>query len=92
MPRWVKGQSGNRAGKLKGTKDRVPRSAKQAVRKLLEDFGGDVALIARTLKKGLEARAPSSFPYLRLLVEHHLGTPDQTVHQRTTIVHEHHES
>ena len=91
MP-FRKGKSGNPAGKPKGAKDHHPRSAKQAIRKLLDDFGGDVELITAVLNAGLKARAPASFPYLRLVVEHQLGQPDLAINQKTTIVHEHHDT
>lgn len=76
-------------GRPKGAKDRLPRSAKQAVAGLLEKLGSDVELIESVLKKGLAARAPSSFPYLRLLVEQNVGAPDQNVNTKTTVVHKH---
>lgn len=88
MP-FRKGLSGNPAGKPKGAKDKHPRSAKAAVVGLLERFGHDTALIERVLRRGLEARAPSSFPYLRLIVEQHVGAPDQAVTGVTRVIHEH---
>lgn len=87
--KFRKGQSGNPAGKPKGAKDHYPRSAKHAVTKLLEDFGNDVDLIGDVLRKGLTARAPSSFPYLKLVIEQNAGAPDANVNLVTKIVHEH---
>lgn len=72
---WGPGQG----GKPKGAKDKHPRSARAAVNKLLDDFGNDVQLIGEVLKRGLTARAPSSFPYLKLVIEHHVGQPEQVV-------------
>lgn len=77
-----KGQSGNPAGKPLGAKDHHPRTAAAAVRNLLDEFGNDVELIRDALTKGLRAKAPSSFPYLRMVVEHHAGSPEQTVTHR----------
>lgn len=88
MP-FKRGQSGNPAGKPRGAKDKHPRSAKRAVLQLLEDFGNDTTLIRDVLKKGLTAKAPSSFPYLRLIVEQHAGIPDQNVNLYTKVVHIH---
>jgi hypothetical protein len=31
------------------------------------------------LMRGLRAKAPSSFPYLRMIVEQHVGAPDQSI-------------
>lgn len=72
---WGKGQG----GKPKGAKDKHPRSARAAVNKLLEDFGNDVQLIGEAIRRGITARAPSSFPYIKMVVEHHVGQPEQTV-------------
>ena len=88
--RFVKGQSGNPAGKPKGATDLLPRSAKAAVAGLLQRFGSDTAYLATVLSKGLDAKAPSSFPYLRLVVEQQVGAPDQNLAVTTKIVHEHH--
>ena len=87
---FKKGQSGNPAGRPDGAKDKLPRTAKAAVAGLLQRFGSDTALIGSVLQKGLEAKAPSSFPYLRLVVEQQVGAPDQNVAVTTKIVHEHH--
>lgn len=88
MP-FVKGKSGNPAGKPKGAKDHFPRSAKRAVEGLLEQFGTDTALIGRVLREGLAAKAPSSFPYLRLVIEQSVGMPEQGVSLTTKVVHIH---
>lgn len=70
---WGKGDT---KGRPHGAKDKVPRTAKRAVEALIEKFGNDTELIEWVLRRGLQARAPSSFPYLRLIVEHNVGTPD----------------
>lgn len=72
---WTKGQG----GKTKGAKDRFPRTARAAVTKLLEDFGNDVQLIEATLKRGLAAKPPSSFPYLKMVVEQNVGQAELPV-------------
>lgn len=87
MP-FTKGRSGNPAGKRRGTKDKYPRSAKRAIAELLEQFGTDTTLLRRVLRRGLDARAPASFPYLRLVIEQQMGAPEQTV-TLTQVVHEH---
>jgi len=86
------GQSGNPAGKPKGAKDRVPRNARAAVERLLETIGADTRLISRVLKAGLNAKAPASFPYLRLVIEQNAGLPDQAVTVQTQVIHEHRSS
>lgn len=91
MP-FGKGKSGNPTGRPHGAKDKHPRGAKAAIRQLLDDFGNDTDLIKRVLLRGLEARAPSSFPYLRLLVEQQVGAAEQPVNVVTKVVHEHRES
>ena len=78
MP-FTKGRSGNPSGKPKGAKDRYPRSAKRAVEWLLDRFGSDTDLLDTVLRQGLMARPPSSFPYLRLIIEQQLGAPDQHI-------------
>ena len=88
MP-FKKGQSGNPAGRPNGAKDHFPRSARAAVQALLERLGGDTALIGKAWRDGVNAKAPSSFPYLRLLVEQQVGLPDQNVNVATTVIHEH---
>lgn len=88
---YRKGQSGNPKGKPKGAKDKVPRSAKRAVELLIERFGTDTALLEKALRKGLEAKAPSSFPYLKLVVEQSVGAPEQPVTGTTTVVFSKHE-
>lgn len=88
MP-FTKGQSGNPAGKPKGAKDKHPRSAKRAIELLLEEFGTDTELIGEVLRKGLQARAPSSFPYLKLVIEQNAGAPDQDLRVVTKVVHVH---
>jgi hypothetical protein len=65
-------------GRPKGSKDKVPRTARAAVTALIERLGADTELIESVLRKGLSARAPSSFPYLRLLIEQNIGAPEQT--------------
>jgi hypothetical protein len=72
---WTKGEG----GKPKGAKDRVPRSARRMVEELLERLGSDPALIESALTKGITARPPSSFPYLKLVVEKLTGAPEQTI-------------
>lgn len=74
-----KGQSGNPKGKPFGAKDKYPRTAKRAILQLLEEFGNNTQLIGEVLTRGLQARAPSSFPYLKLIVEQQVGMPDQTL-------------
>lgn len=71
---------GESKGRPKGAKDKFPRSARHAVTALLEDFAGNVDLIRTTLERGLQARPPASFPYLKLIVEAQIGQPDQTLH------------
>jgi hypothetical protein len=66
MTTWIKGQG----GKPKGAKDRFPRSAKRVVEYLLERIGTDETLMERVLRRGLEARPPASFPYLKLILQH----------------------
>lgn len=73
-------------GRPVGAKDHYPRTAKRAITELLEKFGNDTELISRVLHNGLTARAPSSFPYLRLLVEQQLGAPDQTINLKDRVV------
>jgi hypothetical protein len=46
---------------------------------LLNQFGSDTDLLEQTLRRGLTSRAPSSFPYLRLIIEQSVGAPEQTV-------------
>ncbi len=45
----------------------------------MERFGSDVAFLEDVLRKGLSARAPSSFPYLRLVIEQNAGAPTQII-------------
>jgi len=52
-------------------------------------FACDTELIEDVLTKGLRSRPPSSFPYLRLVIEHNLGAPGRAVDVRTTVVHKH---
>lgn len=80
------GQSGNPAGKKKGTKEKFPRTAKRAVAGLLERYGANVTLMSKVLSDGLHAKPPASFPYLKLVIERHLGAPDQTVLVKTQVV------
>lgn len=75
-----------------GSKDSYPRSGRGAIKMLLERFGTDTALLEKALRAGLTAKAPSSFPYLKLLVEQHAGAPEQQVSVVTKIVHEIHEA
>lgn len=53
------------------------------VEDLLEQFGSDPVLIESALRKGLTARAPASFPYLKLLVEKLTGAAEQTINLPT---------
>lgn len=66
-------------GRPKGSKDRVPRSAKRMVEDLLERLGADPKVIEPALLKGIAAKPPSSFPYIKLLVEKLTGAPEQTI-------------
>ena len=43
-------------------------------------------MLGSVLEKGLRAKAPSSFPYLRLIVEHHLGLPEQVISMKEKVV------
>ena len=79
-------------GKPEGAKDLVPRSAKAAVAGLLERFGNDTAMIGQAIRDGITAKAPSSFPYLRMVIEQQVGAPEQPIGLTTTIVHEHHKA
>ena len=89
MP-FKKGQSGNPAGRLKGKKDLIPRSAKRAIAGLIERVGSDTAVMGRLLREGLHVKPPGNFPFFRLVVEQQVGAPDQNVALTTKIVHEHH--
>jgi len=75
-------------GRPKGAEDRLPRSAKAAAG-LFERFACDTALIEEVLTRGLKSRAPSSFPYLRLVIEQSAGAPAHAVDVRTMVVHKH---
>ena len=48
------------------------RSTKRAVLDLLDRFGNDTVSLEATLVRGLQVKAPSSFPYLKLFVEHNV--------------------
>lgn len=85
MP-FAKGRSGNPAGKPRGAKDHFPRSAKKAVEGLLGQFGNDITLLKRVLQRGLDAKPPTSFPYLRLIVEQQLGAPDQSITLKDRVI------
>lgn len=88
MPRNTSGLKRDAGpGRPKGSRDKHPRSAKRAIEALLEDFGNDVALIESVIRKGLTARPPTSFPYLRLIVEQNAGAPEQDVNVRTVVKH-----
>lgn len=82
---FPKGQSGNPKGRPVGAKDKLPRTAKRAVAGLIERFGQDTDLLADVIRKGLMARAPSSFPYLRLLIEQNVGAPEQVIDVRDAL-------
>lgn len=86
---FVKGQSGNPKGRPKGAKDLVPRGGKATVIALMERFGSDTATLGDVLRAGLAAKAPSSFPYLRMIIEHQVGAPDLNLNVVTQVVHEH---
>ena len=73
-------------------KEKFPRLARRAVDALVEVFGCDTDLIEMALMRGLQSRPSSSFPYLRLLIEQRIGTPEQPFQVRTVVIHEHHES
>jgi hypothetical protein len=92
MPKYRKGESGNPKGRPKGAKDLVPRGGKQSVIALMERFGSDTASIGHALREGLAAKAPSSFPYLRLIIEHQVGAPEQPIDFTKKIVHVHERS
>ena len=92
MPFRAGAPSANPKGRPKGSRDVIPRSAKKAVLGLLQRFGANEKLLTSVLKKGLDARPPSSFPYLRLIIEHQVGQPDLAISTKTTIVHEHHDT
>ena len=77
-------------GRPKGSKNKHPSSAKEAVRFLLDRYGADTTLLSQVLERGLRAAPPSSFPYLRLIVEQLAGAPEQGFTVHTRIVHEHH--
>ena len=70
---------GGSPGRPVGAKDRHPRSARRAVEDLLERFGNDPVLIESALRKGIGARPPASFPYLKLVVEKLTGAAEQTI-------------
>ncbi len=91
MP-FVKGQSGNPTGKPRGAKDKHPRSAKRVIQELLEQFGSNTELLTTVFRRGLEAKPPTSFAYLKLLIEQQLGAPDQTVKVLPQIVFKEHDA
>lgn len=78
MP-FAKGKSGNPNGKPKGAKDKRPRSARAAVNQLLDAYGMDVSKIKAAIDAGLEANPPNSLGYVKLVVEHQVGQPEQTL-------------
>ena len=88
MP-FKKGQSGNPAGRLKGKKDLIPRSAKRAVAGLIERVGSDTVVMGRLLREGLHVKPPGNFPFFRLVVEQQIGAPEQPISGQTIIVHKH---
>ena len=77
MPRtsgtWIKGQG----GKPKGARDHFPRSAKRVVEAMLEQFGTDPTVLRAAMLKGLMAKAGTSAPYCKMVIEHLKGAPDQ---------------
>jgi len=85
MARYQKGAP----GRPKGAKDKYPRTGRAAINRLLEEFALDPDLLRTALLRGLGARAPASLGYAKLLIEQRLGAPEQTVSQRTIVVHEH---
>lgn len=78
MP-FAKGKSGNPKGKPRGAKDKRPRSARAAVNQLLDDYGMDVSRIKAAIDAGLDANPPHSLGYVKMVVEHQVGQPEQTV-------------
>lgn len=82
---WAKGQSGNPTGRPIGAKDLAPRTAKAAIQTILEMYAQDQAW-QLALEAGLRARPPYSAPYLRLLLDHIAGFPDQPLRLNHTII------
>ena len=79
---WGKGQG----GKPKGAKDHFPRSAKRIVEGLLEDYGCDLTLLDRAMRRGLEAKPGTSAPYCTMVIEHLKGAPDQAISLKDKVV------
>ena len=75
-----------------GAKDKLPRSGRACVNALVEAFGANEDLLREAILKGLSAKPPSSFPYLRMVVEHNVGAPEQPLSLTTKVVHEYHEA
>lgn len=44
---------------------------------LLETYGTDPAMLDAAMRKGLTARAGTSAPYCKMVIEHLRGAPDQ---------------
>src|SRR5215470_3677349 len=67
-----------RGGRKKGSRDRVPRSLKASVARVLSDLvATEPDLIRRALVRGLAAPPPISLPYLRMAAEYLDGPPPE---------------
>lgn len=69
-----------RAGRPKGSRDKIPRSFKTSVRALFEEVANQKPdLLKSTIERGLKAAAPKSFQYLQLAAYYIDGKPAETI-------------
>jgi hypothetical protein len=69
-----------RAGRPKGSKDKIPRTWKGSIKAIFEAISSEQPELLRdAMVKGLKAKAPKSFPYLQLAVHYIDGRPRQAI-------------
>lgn len=79
-----------RGGKVKGSKERYPRSARRHIEWLLAKYGTDPKLLDAAMRRGLMARPGAAAAYCKMVIEHLTGAPEQTVAVVTQVIDELH--